>query len=307
MTPRSDDQHEQYELRAGSYRAAVVQRGGGLRALSVDGRPLVDGYGGGERPEGGRGQLLVPWPNRVDRGRYEFDGEQHQLDLTEPDRDCAIHGLVRSGAWRLVEHTDTALTLAYELREARGYPYPLDLRVDYALDADAGLTVRLTARNTGTTPAPYGNGAHPYLTVGTQTIDECQLVVPAAVGLRTDERGLPTGRAPVDGTALDFRTARRIGATWIDDPFTDLVRDDAGRAHVVLRDPASGASTSLWLDHTCRWVQVFTGDTLGAQVRQGLAVEPMTCPPNAFVTGADVVVLLPGEQHTTSWGITGSS
>jgi aldose 1-epimerase len=51
-------------------------------------------------------------------------------------------------------------------------------------------------------------------------------------------------------------------------------------------------------------VQVHTGDRPEpADHRRGLAVEPMTCPPDAFTSGVDLVHLGPGESHEASWSI----
>ena len=58
----------QYEIEAGGYRATVTELGGGLRALSREGRPLITGYEADELPPHGAGQLLAPWPNRIDGG-----------------------------------------------------------------------------------------------------------------------------------------------------------------------------------------------------------------------------------------------
>ena len=48
---------------------------------------------------------------------------------------------------------------------------------------------------------------------------------------------------------------------------------------------------------------VFTGDPLPDVARRSLAVEPMTCPPNAFRTGDSVSRLEPGESTASTWGI----
>jgi galactose mutarotase-like enzyme len=37
--------------------------------------------------------------------------------------------------------------------------------------------------------------------------------------------------------------------------------------------------------------------------RRALAIEPMTCPPNAFRSGEALVTLEPGESHTAAWGL----
>jgi aldose 1-epimerase len=108
---------------------------------------------------------------------------------------------------------------------------------------------------------------------------------------------------PVEGTEYDFREPRPIGDTKLDHAFTDLVRDDDGRARVELRDPDDGRALSLWLDEPYAYLQLFTGDPLPSVGRRSLAVEPMTCAPNAFRTGDGLLVLEPGATATASWGI----
>jgi aldose 1-epimerase len=254
--------------------------------------------------EGARGQLLAPWPNRVGDGRYRFGGEDRQLNISEPARNCAIHGLVRWATWELAEQTPDHLRLTHRLHAHPGYPHVLDLRVSYSLHELKGLEIALQATNVGATRAPYGLGMHPYLTVGTPSIDTCELLLPAATWLATDERGIPldAGR-PVAGSPLDFRAARPIGATKIDFAFGELERDAQDRATVTLSDPADGLTSSLWVDSTFPWIEAFTGDHLPSRRRQGLGIEPMTCPPNAFVSGHDLLVIEPGESHTGTWGI----
>jgi aldose 1-epimerase len=179
----------------------------------------------------------------------------------------------------------------------------LDVAAHYALDAEHGFTVTLTATNEGPTPAPYGNGAHPYLTLGAASVDEYELQLPAAVRVVTDERGIPAGREAVDGTVYDFRRPRALAGARLDDAFTALVRDADERAWVRLTD-SSGGRLSLWAGPDYPYLQVFTGDTLDPSKRRtGLAVEPMTCPPDAFRSGESLVVLAPGESVSTAWGI----
>ncbi|MGH8894923.1 MAG: aldose 1-epimerase family protein, partial [Actinomycetes bacterium] len=59
--------------------AVVAEMGATLRSYDVAGLPVVDGFGANVRPDGGRGQILAPWPNRVRDGRYSFAGEDLQL------------------------------------------------------------------------------------------------------------------------------------------------------------------------------------------------------------------------------------
>lgn len=298
---------EQYEIRAGGYRAVVTECGAGLRVLEYDGQPIVDGYPEGERASAGRGQLLLPWPNRIEDGRYTFDGQELQLPVTEVPRNNASHGLARWAAWTLEEDTGNTVSLLYRLMAQPGYPWTVDLHVVYDLSAD-GLTVTVTASNMSDTVAPYAQGAHPYLTVGGDGVDAWELTVPASTRLLTDDRKLPAGREDVSDTGYDFRVARPVRGIELDHAFTDLARDPDGRTEVVLSSPASGRTVRLWLDEAHDWVQLYTGDDLGPGMRRrSLAVEPMTAAANAFRTGEDVVLLGPAgsaeDTFTASWGV----
>ena len=277
-------------LRGGGYEATVVSVGGGLRRLSYEGRDVLLGYGDDEQCHAGIGQLLIPWPNRIADGRYTFAGTEQQLALTEPARLNASHGLTRWSTWdRSAENT-----FIHRLHGQPGYPHQLDLEVGYVLD-EPGVTVTVRATNVGAGDAPYGFGAHPYLTVG-RRIDECELTFGAARRLDVDpDRLLPRALVDATGNEFDFATPRVVGDLRIDNAFTGLARPWT----VTLADPASGRSASLTSDTP--WMQLYTAEALD---RAGLAVEPMTCPPNAFATGTDLVVLQPGDTHTTTFTIT---
>ncbi len=265
---------------------------------------MVDGFGPDERSHGGRGQILAPWPNRLGGGNYTFQGTEAQAPLDEVARGNAIHGLVRWLPWRMVGRAQNRVSLACVLRPTPAYPFALGLEVEYRLGR-TGLTVTTDAENRGEVDLPFGLGFHPYLTVGTPTVDQARLRVPAATRLVTDDRGLPTGRVPVRGTELDFADGRPIGQTVLDTAFGGLKRDDDGRARVDL-DAADGSrGVTLWMDERFPWVMVYSGDTQPAgDRRRAVAVEPMTCPPDALRTGDDLVVLAPGARWTGVWGIT---
>lgn len=300
--PRTTGQ--QYDIGASGYSATVTEVGAGLRELRYGTLPLITSFGADEVPQGAQGQLLIPWPNRIDEGRYDFDGETHRLQITEPDRNTAIHGLTRWQPWELVEHIDDQVTLRYVLENQPGYPFRLELIAEYFLSPD-GLMVTVTATNIEQRTAPYANGAHPYLTLDGNPIDAALLTVVAEEWLPTDERKIPRGGTqPVADTDYDFRRPRTIGDLEIDYAFTKLRREPDNRSWVRLSDSQSGAEIGLWVDDHYPWIEIFTGDELPeVQRRRGLGVEPMTCPPNGFATGEGVIALQPSESVTTSWGI----
>jgi len=292
----------QLELAAGDQRAVVVEVGGGLRAYSAGGAELVDGYPAEAICCSARGQHLIPWPNRIEDGSYEFEGRRNQLPLNEVELSNAIHGLVRWATWALREDGAGRAVAEHVLHPQPGYPYTLELSVEYAL-SEAGLRVQTTATNGGSEPCPFGSGAHPYLTVGSATVDPVVLRVPARTVILADERALPVGRLAVEGTPYDFRVPRPIGATVLDSAYTDLDRDEDGLVRVELHDPGTGRGLTLWADETYGYLMVFSGDPLPDVARRSLAVEPMTCAVNAFRTGEGLIRLEPGESVTSVWGI----
>lgn len=293
---------DQFEICHGEQRATIVEVGGGVREYSVGDRAVLEPYPLDATCDGAHGTPLIPWPNRLGDGRYRFDGVDHQVALTEPDKHNAIHGFLRWRSWRAVEHLDHRVVVHTRIHPLPGYAFTVDVRIAYEL-GDGGLTVSTTATNLSERAAPYGCGQHPYLSPGEGLIDDCTFELDARTRLLTDpERQLPTGREAVERTDFDFRHARGLGSQQIDHAYTDLARDETGRTWARLSAP-DGHQVALWVDENHPYVEVYTGDTLAEpRRRQGLAVEPMTCPPNAFQTGEDVIRLGPGQSVTTAWG-----
>jgi aldose 1-epimerase len=273
-----DASGEQFEIRHGSSRAVGVEVGGGLRLYD----DVLLSYAAGEMAEAGRGQVLAPWPNRLEDGAYTFGGHDLHAPVNEPETNTAIHGLVRFANWRCVERSPSRVVLEHVLHPQPGYPFLLRLRVGYAL-SDEGLTVEVTASNEGGEPLPFGLAHHPYFA---GVADDFEVTLPAATRLATDDRSLPRGRVQ-----NDLPRTFVVGSRTIDATFTDL---DEQRVVVGCHE--------LWFDDSFKYVQLFTGDHPAVR-RGGLAVEPMTCPPNAFRSGEGLIALEPEEEFVARWGI----
>ena len=294
----------QYPIAHGGSQAMVTQVGATLRSYTVDRRDVIDGFGIEERAVDGRGQVLAPWPNRLTDGRYRYGDRDCQAPLNDPNRHGAIHGLVRWLDWSLVAHDARSVTLSCAVRPQPGYEWQLDLEVTYALDHN-GLTVTCRALNLDTARAPFGVGFHPYLMLGTSSVDGLRLTVPAMSYL--DPNGPPRRpvTAPVAATSWDFTRPRRVGTAQLDTAYGDLVRGDDGRAVARLADPDAGRSVRLWVDDGYKYLMVYTADHVGQPERRraAIAVEPMTCPPDALRSGTDLIELDPGASWHGSWGI----
>ncbi|MGK5680435.1 aldose 1-epimerase family protein [Actinoplanes sp. URMC 104] len=294
----------QWSIESDGQSAVVVEVGGTLRSYSAGDVAVLDGFTEDELSPASAGQILAPWPNRIRDGKYTFEEQAYQLPLTEPARHNAIHGLVNWSRWSLVEQTPSALTLEYDLPAQIGYPWWLTLRATWSLSA-AGLRCDTEVVNNSGSNAPWGYSVHPYLQLAGVSVDDTVLHVPGSTRIVADSRLLPIGAVPVPGTEYDFSEPRRIGDLVLDTTYGDITHTD-GVSEVTLADPASDRKVVVWADEKFRYWQVFSGDTLhGERFRRSVAVEPMTCPPDAFRTGRDLVVLAPGERWSASWGIRG--
>lgn len=295
-----------FGLTAGDYHATIASVGASLRTLEFDGRALVVPFDADEVRPAFRGATLAPWPNRVVDGRYTFEGEEQQLPLTEPNRGHALHGLAAWLDFDAIDRSASSVTFAATIQAQAGYPHRVDVSVAFSLD-ESGLHTTVTGTNAGPTRAPWGTGPHPYLVAGPGRVDEWTLTLPADdVLLVTEDRLIPTVLSDVasaEDALWDFRTARRIGDTFIDHAFTGLQRTADGLATVRVTAPEGTGVEMVW-DESCPWVQVHTADQPVPELdRLGLAVEPMTCPPDAYNSGTDLIVLEPGESASASWTI----
>lgn len=293
---------EQYEIGSGDHRAVITEVGATLRTYRVSGRDVVRGFDDREVVHGGLGQQLLPWPNRIRDGRYPYDGVTQQLALTEPDRNNAIHGLVRHVPWTLVELGADRVVQRVRVFPQPGWPGTVEATIGHSV-SEAGLLVEVAVTNLGDVAVPFGYAAHPYLTVGESTVDEVSVTLPAASYLEVDDRLLPIALHPVAGTSYDLRAGEPFGEVNLDTAFTDLASEGGTWA---VRLELGERWAELWAEAKFGWLQVYTG----ADRRDvSIAVEPMTCGPDAFnpgVTHDDVIVLRPGDSFAGRWGIRGA-
>lgn len=279
-------------LERGDYRATLSSAGAALASLQSRGRNLVYPHTAGQLSRGYPGQVLAPWPNRITNGIYKFAGETYLAAINDHENNSALHGLVFNLNWQVDQVSESSVTFSVVLPPQMGYPFALKMCVSYALDEAEGLTVSITARNIGEETAPYGSSFHPYLTCNGRLANQCLLTVPSSQVMQTDENLAPVAVVPASATEFDFRRPALLGSRAIDNPFTGLPSQPW---NVDLTDPDAGLTVRLTSVTAQPWVQVFSGDTIS---RRGVAVEPMTCPPDAFNSHEDLIQLQPGHKHT---------
>lgn len=306
------------ELCAGQYRAQISSFGGGLWSLTFAGKPLVvtppvphQGLSRVFPVPFAAGCLLAPWPNRVDGGNFTFQGETYHLEINEPDRHNAIHGFVRERPWELDPETSdnpAAVCLSLEMEPQPGWLWRLKYVMNWSIGATQGLRGELRISNLSDTPCPFGFGWHPYLSAGGASLDECTLSVSVGNNLVLDStRNLPTGLEQPADTVLGQARPVVLHGLWLDHAFRAHPKPD-GRVRAALCR-ADGSGTELSAEPWCRWLQIYTADPAHQQAFPGvpdgraLAVEPMTCPPNALNRNQDVLILAPGGSRSFIFGL----
>ena len=304
-TPATGEQHVlTLDGARGTVTAVVAELAAGLRRVRVGDTEIVQDYAPDALPSQASGIVLVPWPNRVRDGRWELDGAVQQLDVTEPSKGNASHGLLRNTGYRVTDRSDSAITLSARVFPQHGYPFHLDTSVRYEL-VDDGVLVTHGIRNAGGGRAPVGVGCHPFLRVGDAPMRELTVTVAAAAMLETDERSLPVRQVGVDGSDRDPRSGLPLASIDLDTTYTDLVAAPDGRVRHRLTAP-SGEGVELHADPAFSWAQVFTSTVYATEDGpiDAVAVEPMTCPPDALNSGEGLVLLEPDEQWIVDWGLT---
>jgi aldose 1-epimerase len=297
---------EQYELSlqaAGRFvRAVITEVAAAIRHLSVDGVEITAGYDDDVPPPFGCGTVLVPWPNRVRDGRWTYGGRTLQLDITEPDRGNAIHGLLCNTPYELIDRDDHTICLRAQVFPQNGYPFRLDTRVRYTLTAD-GMQVTHTVRNVGSACAPVAVGAHPFLAIGDVPTDSLVLTLSADHHIDVDDRLNPVGSAPVHGTEWDLRGGAVVGTLDLDDAWSCPPTSGAGSTHSLTAP--DGRTVSLWADEQFGYVQVFITRKFPrrGELITAVAIEPMTAPADAFNSGVGLRWIEPGEYWSMSWAI----
>ncbi|PZQ90594.1 MAG: aldose epimerase [Leifsonia xyli] len=299
---------ELIELRTARSTARIASLAAALLHLDVDGIDLAERTPPTRLPSHGHGIVLAPWPNRVRDARWNHGGVVQQLDVTDPSRGNAIHGLLRNTAYRVLQRADDAVTLGAVIHPQHGWPFLVETRVHYAL-ADDALTVTHTARNRGTAAAPWAVGAHPYLRVGATPVEQLTLEVRGGTRyLELDDRLVPVAvREVAPGSDLDLATPRGLGELDLNVAYQDVATGPAGAAVLTAPD---GARTVLWQDPAFRWLQVYTPrdfphtDADGTETPAlAVALEPMSAAPDALNSGEGLAWLAQGESWEASWGV----
>ena len=272
--------------------ALISTEGAALIGLSVDSFNLIEPS---TRDGLYAGKILAPWPNRIRDGKYSFNKNDYQLPINEVSKNNSLHGLVANSLWEITFQNQSKVILEYLLDQPAIYPGKLQLQVTYEI-IESGIEIAVLSENMGDISAPYGVSIHTYLVAGESVKNnELFLQIPADQFLEVDsERLLPIKLQPVTGSNFDFINSKKISDLFIDHAFK--YSSNYPRSISLLN--AEGQGAEMIFDEQSKWIQIHTADRdLQADSRMAVAIEPMTCPPDAFNSGVDLIVLEPGKKH----------
>jgi galactose mutarotase-like enzyme len=233
------------------------------------------------------GAILAPYANRITGqaipGAREIetvvDGGRVRLPRNwggraPGARQYAMHGLILDAKAHHHQASPDRVTGNLAPGHFGGrWPSRTEIEFEWRL-ADGALELTVTARNVGREPLPFGIGWHPYFALPSERREQARLRLPAASRAEVDnyDEVLPTGRLlPTAGSDYDFNAAdgRALGDLYLDDCFTDLVRQD-GAVLAEVRDPAAGIGLRI----TSPSPQVRAVQVYAPPDRPFVAVEP---------------------------------
>ncbi|WP_456457756.1 aldose epimerase family protein [Reichenbachiella sp.] len=240
-----------------------------------------------------KGCKLSPYPNRIPDGKYEFEGKSYQLVINDLPTNNSLHALLHNRPFEIVGQSANEAGAMLKLRYVYkgtdlGYPFPYELLLTYTMDG-SGVKFHTQIQNTGSETLPLGDGWHPYFQF--EDLDQIDLEMGPAKRLSSN----------VGNTLSDehgFEEESSLAGKALDDCFE--VQEN-GEYQVFLRDQKQGIEIEICQESEVgkyKYFQIYTPPS-----RKSIAVEPVTCPPNAFNTGHGLIKLEPKQEVSMTFGI----
>lgn len=287
-------------ISAFGYQATIDLEDASLTSLRFRGMQIIKEF----TPELGRqfyaGQVLAPWPNRIRDGEYSIDNILYKIPVNEYERNTALHGFLNAESWSLLKFSEQEISFKTITNKKEYYPFRLEIIVLYQL-FQSGLKVTVTAKNLSFMPAPYGVGFHPYVILEIEReFHDWFLQIPADRYMKVDEeRYLPTQMEACRKDNFDFTNLKQIGNIKINHAFKFA---NSKEENTIFLLNAQGEGIYLRCDKSIPWVEIYIpGHDHNSENQNFVAIEPMSCPPDSFNSGVDLVWLHNTEVHNFSF------
>lgn len=298
------------DSKTGEYATILPFLGGSVNELVLNNKGklvnIIDGYSSIEDVNQNLGSTfkssnLFPYPNRIADAAYDFEGEMYRLPMNFPDENNAIHGLVFDKEFDVIQEENGALACQLILRyisdgTSEGYPFKFLLEISYRWTEENGFECTTKISNLSDSSIPIGHGWHPYFKAGSESINSLSLQFPATEVLEVDDRNIPTGKS---FSYSGFNSLKAVADSQLDHCFRlDSTKE---KAEILIVNDENKLAYKIWQTtgiHKYNFLQVYTPPS-----RTSIAIEPMTCAPNAFNNEDGLIILAPGERISVLWGV----
>jgi len=289
----------------GEYVSIIPSFGGNLNELVLLKKKKLHEIIDGDRSVSGlegnsinfyRGAKLSPFPNRINEGRYHFNEVDYELKRN--DKPHALHGLLWNRPLSIKHQKaseKSARLLLYASIESLhdGFPFSYQIELEYTLDAvQFSCATKIT--NTSDVEMPVGDGWHPYFTTGTN-INTLKLTLPSSKRLEMNQ-SIPTGKYLPNDL---YPKISQIKSAELDHCFEIDTADTIVETRLI--DEEKNVTIVLWQraeEKGYQFIQIYTPPD-----RNSIAIEPMTCAPDAFNNKKGLIVLSPNEEIIFDFGI----
>lgn len=243
---------------------------------------------------------LIPFPNRINNGKYSWDNKSYQLQINSIKQNQSIHGLLYNKEFEIskTKISENMASLEFEYyynKEDAGFPFCFKTLIKHALIDNKGYKCTTTIKNMDTKRIPIGDGWHPYLKTN-EKINNILLKIPSTKMIQTDEKMIPTGHTKL---FQKFLNPSKIREEKLDIGFA--LEKKEGIAITELYDPQQDLRIVLWQETGKRkynYLQIFTHPS-----RMSIAIEPMTCNIDAFNNKEGLITLKSDESFKACYGI----
>ncbi len=232
--------------------------------------------------------FLFPFPNRIEHGKYSFEGENYQLACNESALNNAIHGHIYNKSFKIknIESSETkaSIILNYDYKgDIDGFPFPYKLSIIYKFERNR-ITITFKVLNTGEQLFPFGIGWHPYF--NSNNLAESVLNFKGKFQYKLSDKMIPISKHQ-----FPFKAPLKINDISLDDCFI------LEKPKINLATKTTHLEINFKSVSETNYLQIYTPEN-----RKSIAIEPMTCAPNCFNSKDGLLKLAPNK--TFNWVIT---
>lgn len=242
---------------------------------------------------------LSPFANRIENGKYNFNGKSFALPIMFPEENNSCHGFLYAKKFNVsnkeINNESASCSLSYKYdNEDEGYPFTYEIDLTYKLTLNDGLICTTRIKNLSTSAIPISDGWHHYFDLDV-IVDNLMMKLDVLKVIEVNDKKIPTG---ISKPYEKFSKPELINKMNFDTCF--LVNPNAGKSFTQLIDERNKINLTIWQEtgkNKFNYLNVYIPSD-----RKSIAIEPMTSNINAFNNREGLIILNPYEEFNASIG-----